>query len=142
MPEMFQQALWVGRTGPKGEEQEVAQDLENRDRTRKSSVPVLFRQFERGQMKGTGSSNPLSPLISLYILPTLWRRQKLRAKCGVLSARNAPERAGSRRVRWIRRASSPCEIETVRFSAGMRSGRRSPNHASPRDRKLFTIDRV
>jgi hypothetical protein len=58
MPEMFQQALWLGRTGAKGEEQEVAQDLENRDRTRKSSVPVLFRQFERGQMKGTGSSNP------------------------------------------------------------------------------------
>src|SRR6266404_5645403 len=43
--------------------------------------------------------------------------QKLRAKCGVLSARSAPERAGSRRIRPIWRALSPCEVKTVRVSA-------------------------
>ena len=42
--------------------------------------------------------------------------RKLRAKCGVLSARNAPESASSRRIRPLRRAFSPCEIRTVRFS--------------------------
>jgi hypothetical protein len=60
---------------------------------------------------------PLSPPTSMYILPTFWRRQKLRAECGVLSARSAPERAGSRRNRPIRRAFSPCEVITVRLNS-------------------------
>jgi hypothetical protein len=70
----------------------------------------------------------LPPLTSLYIFPTLWRRRKLRTKCGILSARSAPERSGPRRFCPSRRAFSPCEIKTVRFSAGMRSGQHSLNY--------------
>jgi hypothetical protein len=64
--------------------------------------------------KSLVGSNPRPA--SLYILPTFWRRQKLRTKCNVLSAPSAPERIGSRRIRPIRRSFSPCEIKTVRFS--------------------------
>jgi hypothetical protein len=111
--------------------------LENRDRTRKSSVPVLFRQFERGQMRGTGSSNFLSPPISLYILPTFWRRAETpRAMWRSFGPRRT-ERAGSRRIRPIWRALSPCEVKTVRFSPECALVGVRPTIASPRDRKLF-----
>jgi hypothetical protein len=49
--------------------------------------------------------------------------RKLRAKCGVLSARNAPERAGSRRIRQIRRAFSPCEVKRFASAPGCALGR-------------------
>lgn len=72
------------------------------------------------------------PPTSLHICVHSGEGRKLRAKCGVLSARNAPERAGSRRIRPIRRAFSPCEVKTVRFSAEMRSlGGCSPHHRYP-----------
>jgi hypothetical protein len=44
-------------------------------------------------------------------------REKIRAKCGILSARSVTERAGSRRIQPIRRVFSLCKTETVRFSA-------------------------
>jgi hypothetical protein len=44
-------------------------------------------------------------------------REKIRAKCGILSTRSATERAGSRRFQPIRRAFSLCKTETVRFGA-------------------------
>ena len=69
-------------------------------------------------------------------MPTFWRRQKLRAKCGVLSARSAPERAGSRRVRPIGRAFSPCEINTVRFSGLSALWAAFAQPSPSRDRKL------
>ena len=58
----------------------------------------------------------LPPPTSLHIRLHLWRGQKTRAKCGGLSPATHPERATSRRIRPIRRAFSPCEIRTVRFS--------------------------
>jgi hypothetical protein len=72
-----------------------------------------WRACKLGRVSGV--QLPPSPPTSLYILPTFRRRQKLRAKCGVLSTRSAPERASSRRIRPIRRAFSPCEVKTIRF---------------------------
>ena len=90
--------------------------------------PAKFRAYVS---RGTrGSNPPLSANQSVHF-PTLERR-KLRANCGVLSARSAPERAGRRR---IRRAFSPWEIKTVRFS-GLNEPRRrrSPHHRHSRRR--------
>ena len=75
----------------------------------KEKLPAVKRKFKKSPVFRAQPAEPrvrihLAPPTSPYILPKFWRRRKLRANGGVLSTRNAPERASSRR---IRRAFSP-----------------------------------